>query len=207
MRKLRFFVNFDKEEAWLNRMAAAGSLLTKARAVYTFVPVTPKSVVVRIDYRPAMSRLDFDDYLKLFEDFGWRHVCGSRSGGPQYFASFSQDANADIFSDQSSKAQRYRRSIAYHAAVLVPFLAVVIALWQQGTIGLGVLGTPRDWYLTPGLWDKQGLEFLASFLFETPFVLLRTAGPFLLPAFCVIITAQIAYQYLLYRRTVTQSAT
>ncbi|MEX0134639.1 hypothetical protein MRBLBA71_001147 [Bacillus nitratireducens] len=27
--------------------------------------------------------------------------------------------------------------------------------------------------LTPGLWDKQGVSFLWSFLFETPFALRR----------------------------------
>ena len=41
------------------------------------------------------------------------------------------------------------------------------------TINLGALVNPKELYLTPGLWDKQSVAFLWSFLFETPFALMR----------------------------------
>src|SRR5690625_1628438 len=70
--KMKFFRDFDKEEAWLNRMAADGLLLTKAGLRYQFEPVTPGSAVVRVDYQPSMPQSDFDDYLTLFADSGDR---------------------------------------------------------------------------------------------------------------------------------------
>ena len=176
-RKLKFILDFDKEEAWLNQMAAEGYLPVGATGpLYTFEPVEPATAVVRVDYRPPMKRPDFADYVNLFEDSGWRHLAGSHHGGPQYFASFSSDAETDIFSDTASKAQRYRRSITVYGLVSTPVLAVVIALWIQGTIGLRTLTSPKDWYLTPGLWQMQGPEFVGAFLFETIFVLFRIAG-------------------------------
>src|SRR5690625_4174860 len=117
--KMKFFRDFDKEEAWLNRMAADGLLLTKAGLRYQFEPVAPGSAVVRVDYQPSMPQSDFDDYVTLFADSGWHHLDGSRLGGPQYFASTSTNANTEIFSDEASKAQRYRRSLIAHGGVLL----------------------------------------------------------------------------------------
>lgn len=206
MRKLKFFVNFDKEEAWLNRMATDGHLLTKVGMFYTFAPITSDGAVVRVDYRSSMKQSDFDDYLRLFEDSGWRHLGGSRHGGPQYFASFSDDANADIFSDAGTKAQRYRRSIAAYGILLLPFFVFALALWTQGTIGSVASTAPQDWYLTPGLWDMQGAEFVRAFLFETIFVFFRIGGPLLLVGFGLYLVALMAYQYVLYRRAISRSA-
>ena len=106
MRKLKFFLDFDKEERWLNRLAAQGHLLSKAAfATYTFTEIEPGTAVVRVDYRPSMSEADYADYVTLFADSGWQHLSGSRKagahykGGAQYFASFDADPDADIFSD------------------------------------------------------------------------------------------------------------
>ncbi len=200
MKKLNFFVDFDKEETWLNQMAAEGHLLSKADMSYTFTPIQPGSAVVRIDHRSSMRRDAFDDYLRLFEDAGWQHLEGSKGGGPQYFASFSDDANADIFSDAASKAQRYRRSIANRLALLIPFLFLIYIAWTLGTGGPSTFASPKDWYLTPELWDLQGAEFVGAFLIETPFVLLRVGGPLFLACACVVLAAQITKQYVLYRR-------
>ena len=204
MRKLRLFVDLDKEEAWLNRMAAAGLLVRKAGPVYSFAPVAPGGAVVRIDYRPSMSRADFDDYVGLFADAGWRHLAGARSGGPQYFASFASSTaprtSTDIFSDAHSKAQRYRRSITNRLAVLLPLVTFVLAMWSQGTIGLDTFASPRDWYLTPGLWEKRGADLVGALLVETPFVVLRVGGPVLLVVTAVVLVVQVAQQCVLYRR-------
>ena len=61
MKTFKMFVDFDKEEAWLNRKAAEGWGLVGAGSLYTFAPIAPGSAVVRVDYRPSMSAVDFDD--------------------------------------------------------------------------------------------------------------------------------------------------
>lgn len=205
MKRFKMFADFDKEEAWLNRMAAAGHLLVSSGLVYTFAPIAPGSAVVRVDYRETMKAADFDDYRNLFHDAGWQHLAGTRSSGAQYFASFSGDAHAEIFSDAASKAQRYKRAIAMHSAVLLPLLIIVTSLFSTGALAIDMPFAPRGWYLTPGLWQMQGAEFARAFLFETPFVLLRTGAPMLLIAGCLVLALSIGYLYLLYRRTLARA--
>ena len=203
--KLKFFRNFDKEEAWLNRMAAEGWLLTKAGLRYRFESAMPGAAVVRVDYQPQMPQSDFDDYVSLFQDSGWRHLHGSRLGGPQYFASTGTgpdaeaDSGSEIFSDDDSKAQRYRRSLLAHGGVLLMFLVFSLSLWPLDLLSV----PPREWYLTEGLWDMQGLEFLGAFLFETIFVIFRVGIPLAAPVISPYCAAVIAYQGVLYRRATT----
>lgn len=201
MKALKTFIDFEKEEAWLNRMADKGHLLHKVGALYSFHPVEPGTATVRVDFRPQMSGDDFEDYRTLFLDAGWTHLTGSRSGGPQYFATFSGDPVADIFSEAASRTQRYRHAITMNALFLLPLVVVVIALASVGSITLDSLFSPRDWYLTQGLWQMNGWEFTRAFLFETPFVVLRIGLPFLLVASTVAVLTRIARQVVLYRRT------
>jgi hypothetical protein len=201
VKALRTFINFDNEEAWLNQMANEGQLLRKAGFLYSFDRVEPGTATVRVDYRQQMTRDNFEDYRTLFSDAGWVHLAGSRSGGPQYFATFSGSADADIFSETASKAQRYRQAITMGAALLLPLIVVIIALASVGSITLDSFISPRDWYLTQGLWQMGGWEFVRAFLFETPFVVLRIGAPFLLVAASLALLARTACQIVLYRRT------
>lgn len=41
-------------------------------------------------------------------------------------------------------------------------------------------------YLTPGLWERTGVDFWGGFLFETPFVVLRTFPYILFLPFTVL---------------------
>ncbi|WP_203580772.1 hypothetical protein [Microbacterium hibisci] len=56
----------------------------------------------------------------------------------------------------------------------------------------------------PGVWEKQGWEFVRAFLFETPFALMRMT-PYLLAGVCVVFAILIAYQAVLYRRTLRRA--
>src|SRR5690606_9119586 len=147
VRTLTVFVDYDKEEAWLNDMADRGHLVVKAGPRYSFVPIEPGTAVVRVDHQPGMKASDFDDYRNLFADAGWQHLAGSRGSGEQYFASFSGDANADIFSENESKAQRYRRAMTTNSAILLPLSVTVVALWSTWNVSPEAFLSPRDLYL------------------------------------------------------------
>ncbi|WP_147436215.1 DUF2812 domain-containing protein [Mycetocola manganoxydans] len=201
MKTLRMFVDYDKEEAWLNEMAGKGHLVVKAGPLYSFTPIEPGAAVVRVDHQPSMKAGDFDDYRNLFADAGWQHLAGTRGSGEQYFASFSGDANADIFSENESKAQRYRRAMTTNSAILLPLFVIVVALWSTWNVSPESFLSPRDWYLTPGLWEREGWAFAGAFLFETPIVALRVGGPLILIGSCIVILVLLAYQWVLYRRT------
>lgn len=195
MRRLRVFLDFEKEEAWLQDMASRGWLLDGRGFGYRFRRVAPGPVAVRVDARGySLSRADFDDYRTLFADAGWQHLAGSRWGGAQYFASFAGDPDADIFSDSPSRAARYRRALVYRGWMLFPLLIIVFTLWSQGSLA----PLTGDLYLTPGLWEKTGAAFVGAFLFETPFVLLRTGGFLLLVVTIAVLLVQQALQWRLY---------
>lgn len=202
MMKFKAFADFDKEEAWLNRMAAEGQGLIATGIGYRFTPIAPGSAVIRIDYQDSMKPADYADYRAMFADAGWQHVGGSRGSGAQYFAAATRDARADIFSDPISKAQRYRRAMTMNFAILLPFLIITVALLVQGSLAI----TPGEVYLTPGLWQMEGAQFWRAFLFETPFALLRLSGPIVLIGACVLIGATLLYQWSLYRRAVRVAA-
>ena len=198
MKRFRQFLDFDKEEHWLNEMARSGNLLVKKRFRYQFRPIEPGRAVVRVDYRDrSMTAADFEDYRTLFADAGWRHLDGRKDGGPQYFAAFGATPEADIFSDKESRAARYKRAIAARTVLALSSLGLFIAVM------LGPLDTslsPASWYLTPGLWDMHGAEFVGRFLFETPFALLRGLTPYVLLTASLVLLAQNAAQYRLLRQ-------
>lgn len=174
MTRLKFFLSFEKEEKWLEKMSEQGWLLCKNGFFYHFEKAEPMHRTIRMDYREFRKDSDFSSYISMFEDSGWRHLAGKKGSGNQYFLKAGPDSTDDIFSDGASKAGRYKRLADMYLCFAICFLPIVIGNGRD----LSYLLSPKQWYLTPGLWDLKGLDFLRAFLFETPFALFR--GPFLL---------------------------
>lgn len=173
MRKFKFFIDFDKEEKWLEEMAKEGYQLKGTFLGYKFEKGEPEETTIRIDFRKFKKKEDFDDYKALFEDSGWEHLVGSKSSGIQYFKKVREDADDDIFSDTDSKAARYKRyaNMCFESALsYLPFLMV---FYLTNIINFRAFVNPKELYFTPGLWEKTGASFWAAFLFETPFALIR----------------------------------
>ena len=57
-------------------------------------------------------------------------------------------------------------------------------------------------YFTPELWDKEDIDFLTAFLFETPLALLR----FSIPWFIIIYGIAFAITYLRYKKELEKTA-
>lgn len=198
MKKFKIFFRFDKEEKWLEQMAAQGWLLFKKSFFYYFQEITPEEKTIRADYRMFNSNQDFSNYCCLFEDSGWRHIAGTKSSGTQYFLKDSPESSNDIFSDEFSKAGRYKRLSGMWLYFAVCFIPIFFGA-STGGWGEYILQTPKEWYLTPGLWDLEGYQFWFSFLFETPFALLRGLA-WIIPAVCFLFYAGMALKsWLLYR--------
>lgn len=174
---IKFFTSPEKEEAWLEQMALRGWFLIKVSSfpMYTFEQRAPEKRVYKIDYRAFKNPADREDYLALFRDSGWQPVMPREVNSAFYFFSSQPDAVTDIFSDAVSRAQRNLRYATLSACSILPAFIPLLALYLTGSFKLSSVG-----YLTPGLWDMQGMEFVFHFLFETPFVLLR-GGAYVLP--------------------------
>jgi hypothetical protein len=199
MRVLRFFINIDKEEEWLNAMARKGWRLVKKSFAYTFRKVEPEEAVIRIDYRSFRRRDDYADYLALFRDCGWEHIAGTRSSGAHYFRKETHAGGDDIFSDAGSKAGRYKRMSHMWLSLACCFLPIFAALLTTDAIDASALLNPKMLYYTPGLWERSGGAFWSGFLFETPFALLRGVLWLWLPVMIVLYAMFAAKANKLYR--------
>ncbi|MDY0393927.1 DUF2812 domain-containing protein [Virgibacillus halophilus] len=178
MMRLKVFFNIEKEEEWLNEQLEKGYLCTNISSlgIYTFER-TNKRYVVRLDYQDYLPKKRFVEYKGIYEDFGWNCVKGTRLGGIQYWQK-EDDHQNEIFSDRQSKGNYYKRLMSYSCMLGMMCLIFSYLLYKDSGL-----------YLTEGLWSMKGALFWKAFLFETPFVLLRS-----LPAFMVIIFASSFYK-------------
>ncbi len=203
MRKYRlFFTNISKEEAWINQITAQGYRLKKIAPFlgqYTFEehqPIAKNSSQefsntetsfpqVRIDFRIFSKQETFKDYLNLFEDYGWRHIAGTKSSGFQYFEQTHPGCDDEIFSDPSSRAGCYQRISHFCLELVILYLPLLIMFSSSGRL-IPDFQHWKEWYFTPGLWEMSGKNFWAAFLFETPFALGRglSAALFLIILIC-----------------------
>lgn len=175
MFKLKSFLDLDKEEAWLSDLSAEGWYLSKRNSFggYTFFQADQGRLTYRIDYREFKRNDDYLDYLALFDDAGWIHVAGTRWSGNQYFVPKDMDASKELFSDNASKAARYRRIASYWISLALIYMVFFVSAAVSGAIDIEAMLNPAELYYTPGLWQKEGLDFVRAFLFETPFALGR----------------------------------
>jgi len=186
MRKFKFFMDFEKEEQWLQEMAKRGYQLESKSFGYKFKKAEPEDVTINIDYRTFKKKEDFIDYCTLFEDSGWKHIAGSKSSGTQYFQKIDEAGDDDIFSDKSSKAGKYKRYSEMFIQMAICYFPILVALLTTETIDMGAILNPKELFLTPGLWEMTGASFWGAFLFETPFAFFRGFATLLFPVSIIL---------------------
>lgn len=186
MRKFKFFIDFDKEEKWLEKMAQQGWQLENRTVGYQFRQTQPEDTVIRIDYRKFKTQEDFVDYCTLFEDSGWKHLAGSKNSVSQYFKKMHKDSEEDIFSDRQSNAAKYKRLSEMFVQLAICYLPLFAALISTDVIHSAAFFNPKLLYLTQGLWEMSGIDFWKAFLFETPFALFRLILWLFLPIMIVL---------------------
>ncbi|KHF33292.1 hypothetical protein CM49_04524 [Paenibacillus sp. P1XP2] len=160
---------------------------------YEFAPAKPEEANYRIDYRFFKTRQDFEDYKALFEDCGWTHVAGKKSSGAQYFKQTGDWGDDDIFSDVNSKAARYKRISDMWLSLACSFIPLFAVLISTGAIQVTAFVKPKLLYYTPGLWEMSGSQFWRSFLFETPFAVMRGFSWAVIPIM-ILVYAAFAYK-------------
>lgn len=173
MWKLKWFIDLEKEEKWLEEMAKQGYHLESVSFGYTFRLADPEDAKIKIDYREFKKRRDFIDYCALFEDSGWKHIAGIWWSGNQYFKKVNEESEDDIFSDNMSRAGKYKRLSKMYIELAICYLPFFIVLCTNNSINVNAIINPKELYFTPGIWEMTGASFLGAFLFETPFALMR----------------------------------
>ena len=131
--KYRFFVAWadQKEERWLEEMAARGWQLLKGGIRFVFERDEPRQMRYRLDYRPTYPQ-GKDEYYVLYRDAGWEHVCEYFSW--HYFRSPVAAGAPELFSDAESRAAKYRSLLVVLVILLVANLGNLPGLFDGGFI-------------------------------------------------------------------------
>lgn len=151
MREFKYFIDFDKEEKWLEELAKQGYHLEDVSFGYKFRLANSKDTKIKIDYRRFKKQEDFIDYCTLFEDSGWKHIAGKKRSGTQYFKKVDEESADDIFSDNISRVGKYKRLSKMFIELAMCYLLLLVVLITTDSINLGATTNPKLLYLTPGI--------------------------------------------------------
>jgi hypothetical protein len=186
MKVYKIFFNNLKEEAWIQNLANNGWLIEMIGIGYTFRKVEKKKYNLKMDYRIFSKQEDFEAYITMHEDFGWKHIVGGKGSGSQYFIHDNTEVQIELFSDEDSQRARVMRIRKMLRQTMVIALVFFIILLSQRSITISALINPKELYLTPELWNMSGSAFWEAFWLETPFVLFRGVVMYALPIILII---------------------
>ena len=175
IRKLFFVWDFDKEEKWLNEMAAKGlCLVSVGFCKYEFEDCIPG------EYRICLQLLDklpkhpeMQKYIEFMEQTGAEHI-GSFTRWV-YFRRKASDGDFELFSDNTSRI-KYLSSILSFIALIVG-LNLYIGLYNLFVVFflnspfnyIGLLNLAIGLFGLPGtikLWKKRSRMKQEAQLFE-----------------------------------------
>jgi hypothetical protein len=109
------YFNYEKEEKWLNEMAAKGMALTNYsswRFRYVFEDCRPGEYIYRIELlQKRPSHPESINYMRFLEETGIEHIPKEFRWG--YFRRKASDGPFEIYSDIDSKIKHYSRVNAY----------------------------------------------------------------------------------------------
>jgi uncharacterized integral membrane protein len=134
IRRIKWFWAWqdEQEEAWLRSMSQNGWHLSSVGlpCIYRFRAGEPQDYVYRLDYQTLKKR-DQQDYLQLFSDAGWEHLC--QMSGWHYFRTEAIEGEAaEIFTDVESKVAKYKRLLIFLAFYVVICIAAFFhTIWSD----------------------------------------------------------------------------
>lgn len=116
----------DKEEKWLEKMAARGWHLQRVVPFfYSFTIDVPEKVVYRLDYKMVLDK-DYADYLTIFNDSGWELVT-VMANWHYYRLSPLNEKIPEIYNSNLAKAEKYRRLLLG----LIPFFPIYVVIFTR----------------------------------------------------------------------------
>ena len=175
MKKLFFVWDFDKEEKWLNEMAAKGlCLVSTGFCKYEFEDCIPGEYRICLQLLEKSPRNpEMQKYIEFLEDTGVEHV-GSFTRWV-YFRKKASEGDFTLFSDNTSRV-KYLSSILSFIALIVG-LNLYIGLYNIFIVFflhspfnyIGLLNLAIALFGLPGtikLWKKRNRMKRESQLFE-----------------------------------------
>lgn len=117
--KLFWLWNFDKEEKWLNEMAAQGlALVSVGFCRYDFEDCSPGEYEIRMEFPDRkLSWAEIAKYVEFLEETGVEHV--GTFNRWYYFRKRTADGKFRLFSDNASLIRHLTRIIRFIAILCV----------------------------------------------------------------------------------------
>ena len=106
--KFRFYLDFEKEEKWINEMAQSGWHLEKFfLGLFTFTKGESDGSIYRNEFITGMSALEKKEYFEILKDSGITIV--HEFGGWVYMKKAAAEGPFEIYTDTKSKIDYYKR--------------------------------------------------------------------------------------------------
>lgn len=128
---------FEKEEKWINEMAAKGLMLKQIGLFrYVFEDGKPGEYCYRLELLDNVpSHPESIAYIRFMEETGVEHI-GSWLRWV-YFRKKASHGDFDLYSDLESQIKHYKRILSL--GNIVAFINLFVALWE---FSLGIKNTP-----------------------------------------------------------------
>ncbi|MCC3359609.1 DUF2812 domain-containing protein [Bacillus sp. REN16] len=141
--KFRFFADYEKEEKWVNEMAAQGWHLEKFfLGRFTFAEGEPGAFIYRNEFI-SLSGAEKDDYFEFLRDSGITII--NEFGGWVYMKKATADGPFELYTDTKSKITYYKRLINLF------FLLFLVNAWM-GYANISIF------------WDKTEKVFISPYI-------------------------------------------
>ncbi|WML38122.1 DUF2812 domain-containing protein [Neobacillus sp. OS1-2] len=106
----RFYLDYEKEEKWINEMALQGWHLNKfSLGRFTFTKGEPGACIYRNEFLSGMSTNEKKDYLDFLKDSGITVI--NEFGGWVYMKKAATEGPFEIYTDSKSKIAYYQRML------------------------------------------------------------------------------------------------
>jgi len=128
----KVFVNYEKEEVWLNEMAAKGfAFVDFILCRYTFMDCEPGEYTYRIELLENLSSThESKRYLSFMAENGVEHIASWARW--VYFRKRASDGVFDIYSDIESRIVHYRRISILWLVLMFCFLIMAVTQLMPG---------------------------------------------------------------------------
>lgn len=124
--KYRFFLEFEKEEKWINEMAQKGWHLEKFfLGRFTFSKGEPGKFIYRSDYVGGLSTKEKQDYFEFLKDSEVTIVHESLNW--VYIKKLAADGPFEIYTDTTSKLAFYNRILSTFLICFISALSLGIS--------------------------------------------------------------------------------
>jgi hypothetical protein len=139
----KLFVDFEKEEKWLNEMAAKGlNFIDYSIGRYLFEEGKPGEYIYRLELlKEIPNHAESQAYIKFMEEAGVE--CVDTYMRWVYFRKKAEDGAFDLYSDYASRIKQYER-VAWFVGTLW-FLNLIAAIYNV-SIGL-TIGRQQGFYV------------------------------------------------------------